>query len=544
MQPKFPDNIELQLGVMSEALKKQLLNQRETIIANAILNHIGFNKSLTDGMIKKVVIIAKAHYKNVPVYSKIKTVDSEPIIRELGHYEPITPQGMNCILRPYQKDGVGFLVHANGEAILADEMGLGKTVQVLAYVDFIKPFPVLLVVPAGLKINWLNEIEDKLNYKLNVHIINGMKPYEIPYESDVVIINYSLLKKWEKTLNNFHFKLVVADEAHAIKNRDTTWSIIFKRIAWGCKHKILVTGTPIENSPIDIYNFIDILHRGRFNFWYFAKRYCKAFEDERYGWNFKGSDNEEELGKILRSEFMIRRLKKDVEKDLPPKQIVNLKISIDNRKEYDEISNDFLVWFKENSGRTLNKRQMKAEAMMRLSILRQIVAEGKMSFVFNWVDNFLLEKNKLVVFCVHKEIIRLFKEHYGDKVRIIQGGMTTETKQGVIDIFQKGNLEIILGNSSMESGHTLTASDTVLNIELPWNPQKLNQRIDRCHRIGQTRHVWAYNLIAINTCDEYMLATNERKQQISDNILDGGKEKVTARQLSLEGLIKSMEKMK
>ena len=544
MQSKFPDNIELQLGVMSEALKKQLLNNRESIIANAILNHIGFNKSLTDGMIKKVVIIAKAHYKNVSVYSKIKTVDSEPIIRELGAYEPITPQGMNCILRPYQKDGVGFLVHANGQAIVALEMGLGKSIIVLAYIDYVKPFPVLLVVPAGLKINWLNEIEDKLNYKLNVHIINGMTTYNIPCESDIVIINYSLLKSWEKNLQAYKFKLVVADEAHAIKNRDTTWSIIFKRIAWGCNQRILVTGTPIENSPIDIYNFIDILHKGRFNFWYFAKRYCKAYQDERYGWNFKGSDHEAELGKILRSEFMIRRLKKDVEKDLPPKQTVNLQINIDNRKEYDEISNDFLDWFKANSGKTLNKRQMKAEAMMRLSILRQIVAEGKMRFVFSWVDNFLLEKNKLVVFCVHTEVIRLFKEHYGSRVGAIQGGMSNVVKEALKEQFQKGDLEILIGNSSMESGHTLTASDTVLNIELPWNPAKLNQRSDRCHRIGQTKCVWVYNLIGIRTTDEYMLATNERKQQISENILDGGKEAITARQRSLEGLIANMEKMK
>jgi len=90
----------------------------------------------------------------------------------------------------------------------------------------------------------------------------------------------------------------------------------------------------------------------------------------------------------------------------------------------------------------------------------------------------------------------------------------------------------------------LTASDTVLNIELPWNPAKLNQRSDRCHRIGQTKCVWVYNLIGIRTTDEYMLATNERKQQISDNILDERKEAITARQRSLEGLITNMEKMK
>jgi len=416
------------------------------------------------------------------------------------------------ILRPYQIEGVGFLESNKGSGLIADEMGTGKTIQCIAWLHLHKDDPgkILIVCPSSLKINWEREFTKWSDF--SCHIINGTTSYTLP-ESQVYIINYDIISYWESTFQKIDWKCVAADEVHFVQNRQTKRSKSTLGIAKKSKAFIAMSGTPITNRPVSFFSVLNLLDRETFsNFWWYAQRFCGAKHDG-FGWDFKGASNTEQLNSMVKK-IMIRRLKKDVLKDLPPKQITVIPIEMEKKYETEYRKKETLLF-----GETDSK------ALDIVEALKQAAFKAKWKGICQWLDNFLPSGEKIVIFCTHKASIQALEKRYNSISVKVDGSVTGKARQKAIDMFQTNpKVQIFLGNIKAAGvGLTLTASSTVVFVELGWTPGEHCQAEDRCHRLGSE---WAdkiniYYLIADNTIETYIMQILDEKRKVLGSILDG-----------------------
>lgn len=417
---------------------------------------------------------------------------------------------------PYQKDGVQFIFNKNGRALLADDMGIGKTFQAIAYFEFVKKFPVLIVCPATLKLNWESEIIKwtKLN---NIYIVNGRSD-TIPLRSNIMIINYDIIQNYIEQIKNLNIKIMICDESHFLKSPKTKRTKAIKKIGKNIKQIIALTGTPILNKPIEIFTTLNLLRPDLFNsFFRFANRYCDP-KYNGFGTTYNGATNIEELHEILTKEVMIRRLKKDVLKDLPEKLISIIPLEIDNKNEYKKAENDFSSWLLEKE-----KKVVKVEALTRIEKLKQLAVEGKLKQVEDWISNVLEESNKLVIMCTHHFTIDYLIEKFkGISVKLDGRNSQKEKNESVKKFQEDEKIKLFIGNIKAAGvGITLTAADKLAFIELGWNPSEHDQASDRIHRIGQKNSCNIYYIIAKNTIEEDIITLIDKKRKIVDAIHDG-----------------------
>jgi len=336
---------------------------------------------------------------------------------------PFNKNGLT--LYPYQIEGVSFIEQKNGRALIADEMGLGKTVQALSWLQLHpNKRPVLIICPSSLKINWKREAIKWLNY-CNPEILYGTKPH--PINGDIIIVNYDILFQWLPQLRKFKFEVIIADEAHYIKNFDAKRTVAFNRLSRNkIPHLIALTGTPIENKPIELLSIIQSINPSLFpNYETFIHRFCggndNAFGNKR---NASGASNTFELNSILKKTIMIRRKKMDVLKDLPTKQIVKVPLEITNKLEYQNAEKQFIRYIHQKYNNELNEEleqelkqfakrnkievedelsyydiQMlkneklhkisKAPVLAQIETLKQLAVNGKMEEITSWIETFL-----------------------------------------------------------------------------------------------------------------------------------------------------------
>lgn len=429
----------------------------------------------------------------------------------------------------------------------------GKTIQAIAWMHLHpEERPALIVCPASLKLNWERELFIWTKGTVITEIISGTKVY--PLNSDIAIINYDILPAWLKELKKSNLKTIVLDEAHYIKNSGAKRTKATMSLTKVIPNKILLTGTPVESRPSELYNIIKILDPLLFgNKWDYMMKYCGA-KHNGFGWDFSGATEIEELHSKLTSTIMIRRKKADVLKDLPDKTYSFVPISIDNRKEYNEAEKDFIEYVKLGVELKVRKKlndlftedyeglativdhklqRLKDEAglkaeeggvLVKIEILKQLAAAGKLKDTLQWIDNFLESGEKLVVFAVHKFVIDTLMETYKDIAVKIDGSVTSMTKrQKAVDDFQNvKRIKLFVGNIKAAGvGLTLTAASNVVFLEYPWNPGQLNQAIDRCHRITQKNAVNVYYLCGVNTIEESIARMLNDKQKVVDSLLDG-----------------------
>lgn len=468
--------------------------------------------------------------------------------------------GFNAVLRPFQARGVEFIDECDGRALIADDPGLGKTIQALAWCALHKTErPVLIVCPACVKINWEREIHLRLGNKTKVQVLEGRKPYKI--DGEYVIINYDILDWWVQRIKMYGFKVLIADECHFIRNDSSKRTKAFKRIAKHFDRIIALTGTPIENNPIEIFNIVNILNPFIFpNYYQFTHRYCDAKIDEWGRKTVNGATNMEELYRILTKSVMIRRKKSEVLKDLPPKQVAVIPLQLANRAEYNAAERKFLEFLGNKFHEDLNKegieKELKAYAkkndieisgdldnddlmaikdmkiekakaapmLVQMSILKQLAVKGKMKAFIEWVDDFLESGEKLVVFAINKDVIVELMKKYPDAARY-DGSTTKVAKQKAIDRFQNDvSCKLFIANIDAGGiGITLTAASNVAMLQYPWTPGKFAQAPDRVHRMTQTRKVTVWNFVAANTIEEKILKALVLKEKIITDVLDGGK---------------------
>ena len=452
-------------------------------------------------------------------------------------------EGLKGELYGFQKEGVAFIESKNGRCLIADEMGLGKTIQALAWLQMHpRKRPALITVPASLKLKWEYEIRRWMQPQ-KVQIISGINNNKtiIDVNGEIFIINYDILYHWLDELREINPKIIILDEIHYIKSNQARRTKSAKIMSKGIPHIIGLSGTPIINRPIEAYNFLKIIIPELFpNRWYYAERYCGAHHN-RFGWRFNGATHTSELHEILKGTIMLRRLKKDVLKELPEKTWSFIPIELDNYKEYREAEKNFIEYIRKIKGNDAAIKAAKATAFISIETLKQLAVKGKLNHVVEWIEDFLEVEDKLVIFATHHFVIDFLVNKFVKIAVKLDGRDSPKLKDKVQKQFQNNpNIKLFIGGTkSAGIGIDLFASSNVAFIELPWTPGDIDQASDRCHRIGQSKKVTVYFLLAHETIEEKISKILDTKRKVLDSVHDG---KATEKESLLMELIHEYEK--
>ncbi len=426
--------------------------------------------------------------------------------------------GLGGELRPFQRAGVAYAMRAR-RCFIADEMGLGKTVQALATVQATGSYPVLVVCPASLKLNWAREAQRWLPGR-QVAVVSGARPDFHQYRADLVIINYDILAAHEKGLATIGFKAIVFDEAHYVKGYKAQRTKSAKALAKRVDVRLMLTGTPVLNAPEELVSPLTILGRiDEFGgFWHFMGRYCGY---SREGGRVGPPAYLDELHRKLRESCYIRRRKADVLSELPPKTRAIVPMAVDNQRECEAAAKTFDAWLAEQ-GQLAGFGAAQAEAAVER--LKGVIALGKVRAIVAWVQDFVESGEKLVLFAYHAAVQRKLFEALAPLGAVhIFAEDNAEARQAAIDRFQRDQRCKVIVCSLMAAGVgiTLTAASNVAFAEMGFTPGIMDQAEDRVHRIGQQDSVTAWYLLAPNTVDDDIWEVIEKKRAIVNAATDG-----------------------
>ena len=470
--------------------------------------------------------------------------------------------GLQGVLLPYQRAGVQYASKAK-RTFIADEMGLGKTIQAIATVEYSHltqaAYPVVIVCPPSLVLNWKAEYEKWLPTRKVVTIVNRKSFPEENY--DVLIVGYSNISHWEKELLNS--KSYVFDESHYCKTptaQRAKSAIKLSKSAGKDGVVLCLTGTPVTNRPAEYASQLEILGKLKEfgGLWGFYRRYCGAYQDNYGQWNISGHSNLDELNERLRGACYIRRTKDQVLSELPP--VVHSRVIVEGTPshmvEYKKAEEDIIKYITdrakaialelgENPYSKAVAAKLRAESnehLVKLSVLRRLSAKAKMSAVHEWIEAHIAEGKKVVVAAHHRDIVDELANKYGN-LRI-QGGMSVEEVEIQKKKFMTLSVEkapvIVLSIQAAKTGHTLTVAQDCLFVELPWTPADVDQTYSRLHRIGQQGSVTSTYMLTANTIDESIYKLIEKKRVVVNASIEGdsGADNVSPSQLILDFLKK------
>ena len=446
------------------------------------------------------------------------------------------------ILRDYQLTGVKWLYNlakTGFGGILADEMGLGKTIQVIYYIkQMLKDSPTskfLIVVPTSLAYNWEHEF-DSFASQIKKAICIGSKEKRKHILKDlnkinVIITTYGLLREDEEIYENLNFNTMIIDEAQNIKNNHAGITKVVKSIK--SETKFALTGTPLENSILELWSIFDFIMPGYLaNLTKFQSKYKIKDFDEESEILIKG------LSKQI-NPFILRRKKSDVVKELPEKLIND--IYIDLKDEQKKLYVAELNRVKEEMDKIIKEEGMNKARFLILQLLtklRQICIDpsivydnytdgsNKIEQLENIVSEYTKNNHKVLIFSSFKTALNIVKEKLNNakiKTYMIDGSVPAKTRIEMVDNFNE-NDDIKVFLIMLKSGGTglnLASADVVIHLDLWWNPQAENQATDRAHRIGQTNTVEVIHLITKGTIEEKILELQNKKRILSDKLIDG-----------------------
>ncbi|MBV8607097.1 MAG: SWIM zinc finger family protein [Singulisphaera sp.] len=460
-------------------------------------------------------------------------------VREsLHHFEGVrpldAPAGFHGELRPYQREGLGWLDYLQKfdfGGILADDMGLGKTIQVLALLQKRRARrqakgPSLAVVPRSLVFNWIQEAA-RFTPRLRVLDYTGPNRHalrETFRDHDLVITTYGTLRTDIMELTQFEFDYVILDEAQAIKNADSQ-AAKAARLLRG-RHRLAMSGTPIENHLGELWSIIEFLNPGMLGAGSVFKRYAA-------GAGLPDGDRSL-LAKALRP-FILRRTKAQVVQDLPEKteQTLHCEMESAQRQVYEELRAHYRAALLRKDAAELNRSKIEVlEALLRL---RQAachpglvdpgrVAEpsAKLDMLLPQLAEVVEEGHKVLVFSQFTSFLAIVRDRLDqEKLRYEYLDGRTRNRADRVERFQS-DPAIPIFLISLKAGGlglNLTAAEYVYLLDPWWNPAVETQAIDRSHRIGQTQHVFAYRLICRDTVEEKILDLQQKKRDLADAIL-------------------------
>lgn len=477
---------------------------------------------------------------------ELATVNMSRKLERLRNFEqpedyPL-PEQFNGQLRPYQKAGynwLSFLRDYNFGGCLADDMGLGKTVQTLALLQAEKERFVaegtpshasLLILPTSLIYNWEMEAR-KFTPKMRILKYTGVFRYKntaIFNKYDLVITSYGIVRQdIDNLLEKYYFNYIILDEAQAIKNPDSAIARAVRRL--NGKHRLTLTGTPVENSTLDLWSQMAFVNPGLLGSQsYFQQQFVTPIEKK---------NDAAQLYKLhtLVKPFILRRHKSQVAKDLPEKmeQVHYSEMTAHQNDEYEKIKskyrNEILAHIEKNG---LAKSQILI--LQGLTQLRQLACHpqmvledyigdsGKMRDVLHRLESIVAEGHKVLIFSQfvkHLELLRVQLEKQKYQYAYLDG--STRDRQAQVDKFMKcPDVPVFL--LSIKAGGTglnLTAADYVFLLDPWWNPAVEAQAIDRAHRIGQENKVMVYKFITQNTVEEKILLLQQKKRKLAEDLI-------------------------
>jgi len=453
------------------------------------------------------------------------------------------PSQVKATLRNYQKEGVHWLerlrtMHLNG--ILADDMGLGKTLQAIIAVtqDKLKNPKSLSVVvcPTSLVYNWQEEF-NKFNPELKVLPVDGTplqrkKLLNEVADFDVVITSYSLLQKDIEFYKTVAFNYAILDEAQHIKNRGTRNAKSVKMIQ--AAHRLILTGTPIENSLEELWSLFDFLMPGLLSSYdRFIEKYVRSPTKDLNA-----------LRKKL-SPFILRRMKKDVLDDLPPVSHIAYHCHLSETQR--ELYHSYAASAREELSQLVKKEgfdKVQIHVLATLTRLKQICCHpaifakdkaepgdsAKYDMLMELLQTLIEGKHKTVIFSQYTRMLNIIRQdlqQQGIPIEYLDG--SSKNRLSIVKKFNEDpSVSVFLVSlKAGGSGLNLVGADTVIHYDMWWNPAVENQATDRVHRIGQKNSVSSYKLITLNTIEEKILELQSRKRGLVQQLLTSDEEAIS-----------------
>jgi superfamily II DNA or RNA helicase len=491
------------------------------------------------------------------IFKKLKEIDEIKGARK--------PRNLRAQLRPYQEQGFQWLwfLHEIGTGgVLADDMGLGKTVQTLALLLAVKnedskiegkrkPFKALIVAPTSVVTNWLREM-DKFAPSLRHALWHGAERKERQDEledADVVVTSYALLRRDEELLKEIPWRYVIVDEAQQIKNPFSATARAAKRLK--TDRRLALTGTPIENRLSEIWSIFDFVSPGLLGpLDKFEERYSRPID--------AGDKTAAERLRVTIHPFILRRTKSEVARDLPEKI---------EQDQFCELIGEqgalYAAVLKEVRAQVMGEVERIGVARSQIQILagltrlRQAACDprllglprefgdedsGKLVALRELIQTSIAGGHKVLVFSQFVTMLQIIKRAMNeDHVAFAYLDGSTKDRQAVVEQFQSddGPPVFLISLKAGGSGLNLTAADTVIHFDPWWNPAVEDQATDRAHRIGQTKVVTTYRLVAKGTIEEKIIELGEKKRELVGAVLSedvGGAKKLT--KSDLEDLFK------
>lgn len=447
------------------------------------------------------------------------------------------PHGLKQILRNYQKEGYRWLktmAHYGFGGILADDMGIGKTIQVITLLEDARiqgnNLPSIVICPSSLLLNWSNEIQ-KFAPSLRVGVIHGSAEVRAEMiastqEFNVIITSYDYLKRDIELFDETVFLYQILDEAQYIKNQTTKNAQTVKLV--NAHHRFALTGTPIENSLAEIWSIFDYLMPDYlFSYAYFKKQFevgIVKYEDEQAL---------QSLRKMVEP-FILRRVKKDVLKELPDKieTTLYLELEDDTKKLYEanilSMKTDLLKQQEQGI-------ENKILVLSMLTKLRQICCDPRLIYdnihtpsikiqaVKDIVANAKESNKKVLIFSQFTSVFKLLKKEFIQEdisYYTLTGKTSKEDRQRLVNEFNVDDTNVFL--ISLKAGGTglnLTGAEVVIHFDPWWNLSAQNQATDRAYRLGQQNNVQVYKLICKDTIEEKILQLQNLKKDLADSII-------------------------
>lgn len=501
-----------------------------------------------------------------------RAIDSDAVIP--------APHGQEYM--PFQRAGIAFAQRVHN-CLIADEMGLGKTIQALGLINASPGMRNILVIcPNVVKINWQREANRWLTDPLlEIGIAEGAyvpQANALLYTGRLVIANYEMIfqrgatrkqdtdeeaearaklrGKLKPAFAKQEWDLVICDECHYLKSQSSLRTKAVRQLK--AKRRLYLTGTPIVNRPVELWPIIHDLNPSAWGTKAdFTERFCDA-QDGQFGRDTSGNSNLDELQRLLRSTLMVRRLKKDVLTDLPPKrrQLIVMEapegvIEREQEQMTEQLQRTLARWRKRTLGEDLDPdgyqqalnsigedgeldldlgsssdSKSYMNDIAEISRIRHETARAKVPDLILHLEESIESCGKVVCWLWHRDVIEAVVDHFGPRCRHIYGGMSAEQRQANVDLFQESGpagatCQLFVGSIKAAGvGITLTAASHVVVGELPWTPGDLSQAEDRCHRIGQASSVTVQHLVLDNSIDLEIAQLLVDKQDIIDQALD------------------------
>lgn len=481
------------------------------------------------------------------------------LIQDITHFKHRTyplPTHLQTVLREYQKEGFQWLKTLSNyglNALLADDMGIGKTLQIIALLEselLEKGSTTSIVIcPSSLMYNWIKEL-DKFTKHLTYCMISGSsqkRKQQIANASNyhVIITSYDYIKRDIEEYTSLTFSHCILDEAQYIKNPMTKNAKAVKQLH--AKHKVALTGTPIENALSELWSIFDFLMPSYlFSYQEFRKRFEIAII----------KDQDEEALQQLKNRiqpFLLRRLKKDVLKELPDKMEQTLFIELEEEAKTLYAAN--VSSMREELHHHLQQNGLPASRMMILSMLtrlRQLCCDprllyenyhqtgAKIQACIELIEHCHQASKKVLVFSQFTSVLSLLQQHLQQRqiaYYTLQGSTPKQQRQQMVDKFQTDKTPVFL--ISLKAGGTglnLTSAEVVIHFDPWWNLSAQHQASDRAYRIGQHRNVQIYKLIAKDTIEERILQLQEQKENLSDALIQRSEDILSS--MSQEDILK------